>query len=102
VGEFPAFEAVAVKLTWAPAQILVAEEEIVTVGEIVGLITTVVLAVLEEQPFESVAMAFQVPAYAVVTLLKTAVLVYWPPPKPELGFSIKYVVPGMDGADKIS
>jgi hypothetical protein len=100
-GEFPALETVAVKLTWAPAQIFVAEEEIVTVGEIVGLITTVVLAVLEEQPFESVAMAFQVPAYAVVTLLKTAVLAYIPP-KPALGFCIKYVVPGMDGTDKIS
>jgi len=101
VGEFPALEAVAVKLTCVPAQIFVAEEEIVIVGEIVGLITTVVLAILEEQPLESVAIAIQVPAYAVVTLLKTAVLVYRPP-KPAFGFSIKYVVPDMDGADKIS
>ena len=95
-------EAVAVKLTCVPAQIFVAEEVIVTVGETVGLITTVVLAVSEEQPFASVATAIQVPEYAAVTLLKTAVLAYWPPPKPEIGFSIKYVVPGMGGADKIS
>ena len=102
MGEFPALVAVAVKVTSVPVQIFVAEEVIVTVGETVGLITTVVLAVSEVQPFASVATAIQVPAYAAVTLLKTAVLVYWPPPKPALGFFIKYVVPAMDGADKIS
>jgi hypothetical protein len=102
VGEIPALMAVALKVTRVPAQIFVAEEVIVTVGERAGLITTVVLAVSEVHPFAPVATAIQVPAYAVVTLLKTAELVYWPPPKPELGFSIKYVVPGMDGADKIS
>ena len=72
VGEFPALIADAVKMTWVPAQIFVAVEEIVTVGETVGLITTVVLAVSEVQPFASVATAIQVPEYAVVTLLKTA------------------------------
>jgi len=102
VGAFPAFTAVAVKLTCVPAQIFVAEEVIVTVGETVGLITTVVLAVSEVQPFASEATATQVPEYAVVTLLKTAELAYWPPPKPALGFAIKYVVPDMAGADKIS
>jgi hypothetical protein len=102
VGELPAFTAAAVKLTCTPVQIFVAEEVIVTVGEIAGLITTVVLAVSEVQPFASVATAIQVPEYAAVTLLKTAVLAYWPPPKPALGFCIKYVVPAMAGADKIS
>ena len=102
MGEFPALVAVAVKLTSVPGQIFVAEEVMVTVGEKAGLITTVVLAVSEEQPFESVATAIQVPAYAAVTLLKTAVLAYWPPPNPALGFSIKYVIPDLDGADKIS
>jgi hypothetical protein len=102
VGDFPALEAIAVKLTWVPVQIFVAEAVIVTIGEIMGLITTVVRAVSEEQPFESMATAIQVPAYAAVTLLKTAVLVYWPPPKPASGFSIKYVVPGLGGADKMS
>jgi hypothetical protein len=101
VGEFPALEAVAVKLTWAPVQIFVAEELMFTVGETVELITTVVLAVSEVQPFESVATAIQFPAYAAVTLLKTAVLAYCPP-KPALGFSMRYVVPAMAGADKIS
>ena len=72
MGEFPALIADAVKMTWVPAQIFVAEEEIVTVGESVGLITTVVLAVSEVQPFASVATAIQVPEYAAVTLLKTA------------------------------
>jgi len=62
VGEFPALEAVAVKVTWVPVQIFVAEALIVTVGEIAGLITTVVLAVSEVQPFASVATAIQVPA----------------------------------------
>ena len=101
MGEFPALIAVAVKVTVAPAQIFVAEEVIVTVGERAGLITTVVLAVSEVQPFASVATAIQVPAYEAVTLLKTAVPAYCPP-KPALGFSMKYVVPGMDGTDKIS
>ena len=81
--------AVAVKLTWVPVQTFVAEEVIVTFGETVGLITTVVLAVSEEQPFVSEATAIQVPEYAEVTLSKTAVLVYWPPPKPAVGFFIK-------------
>ena len=84
VGELPAFAAVAVKLTWAPVQIFVAEEVIITVGEIAGLITTVVLAVSEVQPFASLATAIQVPEYAAVTLLKAAVLEFWPPPKPAL------------------
>ena len=79
MGEFPALEAVAVKLTCVPAQIFVAEEEIVTVGEIMGLITTIVLAISEEQPLVSVAIAIQVPEYAAVTLLNTAVLAYRPP-----------------------
>ena len=86
MGELPALVAVAVKLTWAPVQIFVAEEVIVTVGEKAGLITTVVLAVSEVQPFAFVATAIQVPEYAAVTLLKAAVLAYWPPPKPALGF----------------
>jgi len=102
LGEFPALVAVAVKLTPVPGQIFVAEEVMVTVGERVGLITTIVLAVSEVQPFVSEATAIQVPAYAAVTLSKIAVLAYCPPPKPALGFSIKYVVPGLDGADKIS
>ena len=89
MGEFPALVAVAVKLTWVPEQIFVAEEVIVTVGEIVGLITTVVRAVSEEQPFASEATAIQVPAYAAVTLSKTAVLSYPLPPKPATGFFIK-------------
>ena len=94
--------AVAVKLTRVPVQIFVAEELIVTVGDMVELITTVVLAVSEIQPLVSEATAIQVPAYAAVTLSKTAELAYWPPPKPETGFSIKYDVPAMGGADKIS
>ena len=53
---------VAVKVTWVPVQILVAEELIVTVGEIAGLITTVVRAVSEVQPFVLEATAIQVPA----------------------------------------
>jgi hypothetical protein len=61
LGAFPAFVVVAVKLTGVPEQIFVGEEEIVTVGEIAGLITTVVRAVSEEQPFVSEAMAIQVP-----------------------------------------
>ena len=72
VGEFPALITDAVKMTWVPAQIFVVVEEIVTVGVTVGLITTVVLAVSEVQPFASVATASQVPEYAAVTLLKTA------------------------------
>ena len=65
---------VAVKLTRVPEQIFVAEEEIVTVGEIAGLTTTVVRAVSEVQPFAFVATAIQVPEYAGVTFAKTAVL----------------------------
>jgi hypothetical protein len=61
-GEFPALVAVAVKVTWEPVQIFVAEEVIVTVGTRVGLITTVVLPVSEVQPLASVAIAIQVPA----------------------------------------
>jgi hypothetical protein len=57
-------------------QIFVAVEEIVTVGEIAELITTVVLPVSEVHPFASEATAIQVPAYAEVTLSKTAVLAY--------------------------
>jgi hypothetical protein len=49
-----------VKLTRVPEQIFVAEEEIVTVGEIAGLITTVVRAVSEEQPFVSESYGYQV------------------------------------------
>jgi hypothetical protein len=74
VGAFPALLAVATKLTVLPEQMVVADELIVTVGETRGLITTVVLAVSEEQPFASVATAIQVPEYAAVTLSKTAVL----------------------------
>jgi len=62
VGVVPALEAVAVKLTRLPVQIFIAEEDIVTVGERDGLITIVVLAVSEVQPFASVATAIQVPA----------------------------------------
>ena len=94
--------AVALKVTRVPVQIFVAEEVIVAVGESVGLITTVVLAVSEVQPFASVATAIQVPAYAAVTLLKTAILVFCPPPRPEPGFDIKYVVPATGGTDKTS
>jgi hypothetical protein len=61
VGEFPALIAVAVKVTWVPVQIFVAEAVIVAVGVRVGLITTVVLAVSEVQPFTSEATAIQVP-----------------------------------------
>jgi hypothetical protein len=88
VGAFPALIAVAEKLTGEPVQIFVAEEVIVAVGETVGLITTIVFAVSEVQLFASVAMAIQVPEYAVVTLLKTAVLVKGPPPRPATGFFI--------------
>jgi hypothetical protein len=95
-------EVVAVKVTWVPVQILVAEEVIVTVGEIAGLITTVVRAVSEVQPFVLEATAIQVPAYAEVTLLNTAVLSYGPPPKPATGFLIIYFVPATAGADNIS
>jgi hypothetical protein len=80
--------AVALKVTRVPAQIFVAEEVIVAVGESVGLITTVVVPVSEVQPFASVAMAIQFPPYAAVTLLKTATLEYCPPPRPEPGFAI--------------
>jgi hypothetical protein len=61
VGELPALVVVAVKLTRVAAQIFVAEEIIVTVGEIAGLITTVVRAVSDEHPFVSEATAIQVP-----------------------------------------
>jgi hypothetical protein len=81
--------AVALKVTRVPEQIFVAEEVIVAVGESVGLTTTVVLPVSEVQPFPSVAIAIQVPAYAAFTLLKTAILAYVPPPRPEPGFDIK-------------
>jgi hypothetical protein len=94
--------AVAVKVTSEPAQTFVAVEVIVAVGETVGLTTTVVFAVSEVQPFASVATATQVPEYAVVTLSKTALPVYCPPPKPATGFCIKYVVPVMGGTNKIS
>lgn len=80
--------AVALKVTSVPVQIFVAEEVIVAVGESVGLITTVVLAVSEIQPFISVARAIQFPPYAAVTLLKTAMLELCAPPKPEPGFAI--------------
>jgi hypothetical protein len=102
VGEVPALITVALKVTRVPVQIFVAEEVIVAVGESVGLITTGVVAVSEVQPFALVATAIQVPEYAAVTLLKTAVLVNGPPPKPAPGFSIKYVVPATGGTDKIS
>ena len=62
MGEFPGLEVVAVKVTWVPVQIFVAEELIVTVGETAGLITTVVRAVSEVQPFALEATAIQVPA----------------------------------------
>jgi len=88
VGDVPAKAAIAVKVTRVPAQIVVAVDEIVMVGEIAELTTTVVLPVSEVQPFASVATAIHVPAYAEVTLLKTAVLAYCPP-KPEAGFCIK-------------
>ncbi len=80
---------VAVNVTWVPVQILAVEEVIVTVGETAGLITTVVRAVSDVQPFVLEATAIQVPAYAAVTLLNTAVLSYGPPPKPATGFLIK-------------
>jgi len=94
--------AVALKVTRVPVQIFVAEEVIVAVGVSVGLTTTVVLPVSEVQPFKSVATAIQVPAYAAVTLLKTAILAYCPPPTPVPGFEIKYIVPTAGGTDKIS
>jgi hypothetical protein len=62
VGEVPAFVAEAVKRMGVPEQIFVAEEMIVTVGETMELITTVVRAVSEVQPFELDATAIQVPA----------------------------------------
>jgi len=102
VGDVPALIAVALKVTRVPAQIFVAEEVIVAVGVSRGLITTVVLPVSEIQPFALVATAIQVPAYAAVTLLKTAVLANCPPPRPAPGFDIKYVVPATAGTDKIS
>ena len=78
------------------------EEVIVTDGETAGLIITVVLAVSEEQPLASVATAIQVPAYAAVTLSKTAGPVYWLPPRPASGFFIEYVMPATEDTVKIS
>jgi len=51
VGESPAFDAVAVKVTLAPVQIVCAEEEIVTVGAEEAFMAIVIDFVIGSPPF---------------------------------------------------